>query len=167
MEQITVNGRVFAVQKLLGHGKGGYSYLAGDESGRYVVKQIHHEPCNYYQFGDKLAAERADYARLKAAGAPLPKLLDVDEANERLLKEYIDGPTAAALVERNALPPQGWRQVCELAQRLREQGLNIDWYPTNFIWQNDRFYYVDYECNPYDPQWSLETWGAQYWGKQP
>lgn len=57
-DQITVNGRVFSIRRLLGKGKGGYSYLAADEHGEYVVKQIHHEPCEYYQFGDKLAAER-------------------------------------------------------------------------------------------------------------
>ena len=51
-DQITVNGRVFSIRRLLGKGKGGYSYLAADEHGEYVVKQIHHEPCEYYQFGD-------------------------------------------------------------------------------------------------------------------
>ena len=30
-DQITVNGRVFSIRRLLGKGKGGYSYLAADE----------------------------------------------------------------------------------------------------------------------------------------
>ena len=46
-DQITVNGRVLSIRRLLGKGKGGYSYLAADERGEYVVKQIHHEPCEY------------------------------------------------------------------------------------------------------------------------
>ena len=91
-DQITVNGRVFSIRRLLGKGKGGYSYLAADEHGEYVVKQIHHEPCEYYQFGDKLAAEQYDYARLLAVGIPMPRLLDVDVENERILKEYIRVP---------------------------------------------------------------------------
>ncbi|MGN0984215.1 MAG: hypothetical protein ACI4OI_05165, partial [Gemmiger sp.] len=95
MQSMTVNGCDYAVQALLGRGKGGYSYLVSDGAGRYVLKQIHHEPCAYYQFGDKLAAERRDYARLTAAGVRLPRLLAVDEARERLLKEYIEGPTVA------------------------------------------------------------------------
>ena len=37
-DQITVNGRVFSIRRLLGKGKGGYSYLAADEHGEYVVK---------------------------------------------------------------------------------------------------------------------------------
>ena len=66
MEQMTVNGRAFDVIKLLGHGKGGYSYLVKDDMGEYVLKQIHHEPCDYYNFGDKMEAELRDYGRLKA-----------------------------------------------------------------------------------------------------
>ena len=55
METMRVNGRTFTVKKLLGKGKGGYSYLVTDENAEYVIKQIHHEPCEYYTFGDKLA----------------------------------------------------------------------------------------------------------------
>ena len=62
-ETMTVNGREYPLIKLLGKGKGGYSWLAQADGGRVVLKQIHHEPCDYYQFGDKLAAELADYRR--------------------------------------------------------------------------------------------------------
>ena len=75
---MTVNGRTYTVLRLLGHGKGGYSYLAEGPTGPVVVKQIHHEPCSYYTFGDKLGAELHDYDRLKAAGIPVPELLAVD-----------------------------------------------------------------------------------------
>ena len=44
---MSVNGREFTVLKLLGKGKGGYSYLVEDDAGQYVLKQIHHEPCSY------------------------------------------------------------------------------------------------------------------------
>ena len=81
-DQITVNGRVLSIRRLLGKGKGGYSYLAADERGEYVVKQIHHEPCEYYQFGDKLAAEQRDYERLLSAGIPMPRLMDVGQCND-------------------------------------------------------------------------------------
>lgn len=163
MESMTVNGRPYAVRRLLGHGKGGYSYLAADGAGEYVLKQIHHEPCDYYQFGDKLAAERHDYRRLCAAGVRLPRLLAVDEPNERLLKEYIDGPTVAELVQAGPLPPALLAEVQALSEALRRQGLNLDWYPTNFVVRDGLLYYVDYECNDYMEQWSFERWGVQYW----
>ncbi len=60
-KEMTVNGKSYTIIKLLGKGKGGYSYLAESGNNRYVLKQIHHEPCDYYQFGNKLEAEIRDY----------------------------------------------------------------------------------------------------------
>ena len=45
---MTVNDVEYSVLRLLGKGKGGYSYLVTDGSKQYVLKQIHHEPCEYY-----------------------------------------------------------------------------------------------------------------------
>ena len=75
---MTLNGKDYAVLRLLGKGKGGYSYLVCDGDKEYVMKQIHHEPCDYYTFGDKLEAELRDYRRLCDAGIPISKLLAVD-----------------------------------------------------------------------------------------
>ena len=71
MGMMTVNGVEYTVHKLLGKGKGGYSYLVTNGERQYVLKQIHHEPCDYYQFGDKLDPEIRDYARLQAIGTAL------------------------------------------------------------------------------------------------
>lgn len=49
---------------MLGKGKGGYSYLAEKDGKQYVLKQIHHEPCDYYTFGNKIESEKNDYAKL-------------------------------------------------------------------------------------------------------
>ena len=103
-ESLTVNGKPYQVLDLLGKGKGGYSYLVQDEQGnRFVLKQIHHEPCDYYQFGDKLRSELGDYQRLSAIGIPMPKLLEADIGEERILKEYIHGPTIAQLLTENRM----------------------------------------------------------------
>ena len=115
---LTVNETQYTLVRLLGKGKGGYSYLVTDGAQQYVLKQIHHEPCNYYAFGDKLQAELRDYETLRHLGIPLPELL---------------------------------------------AGLNIDYYPTNFVPYGGVLYYIDYECNPYAPQWDFEHWGMQYW----
>ena len=163
MEQITVNGIPYTVKKLLGKGKGGYSWLVTDCTGEYVLKQIHHEPCDYYQFGDKLQSELRDYARLRELGIPMPELYQVDEANERLLKEYIHGDTVAQLAERNALNPDYPEQIREMCRILYPAGLNIDYYPTNFVPRDGKLFYIDYECNPYMDQWNFENWGCQYW----
>ncbi|MBR2929216.1 MAG: serine/threonine protein kinase [Oscillospiraceae bacterium] len=162
-EYVQVNGRDYEIVKLLGHGKGGYSYLARRENMMVVLKQIHHEPCDYYTFGNKIEAERNDYRRLLAAGIRIPRMLEIDVENERIVKEFIDGDTAAQLVQAGTLTEEHLRQVREMAELAMAAGLNIDYYPTNFIMQDGLLYYIDYECNPYDEQWSFERWGAQYW----
>ena len=63
---MTVNDTEYTVLRLLGKGKGGYSYLVTDGEREYVLKQIHHEPCEYYTFGDKLQSELRDYETLRA-----------------------------------------------------------------------------------------------------
>lgn len=167
MEQITVNGKKYALVKLLGKGKGGYSYLALDGERRVVVKQIHHEPCEYYQFGDKLASELRDYQRLRNIGVPLPELLEADAETERLVKEYIEGPTAFDLVREDALPACCLEQVRAMCALLYPANLNIDYFPTNFVLRGDTLYYIDYECNDYMEQWDFEHWGIKYWSKTP
>lgn len=163
MEQLSVNGKPYTVVKLLGHGKGGYSYLVTDGEKEYVLKQIHHEPCDYYQFGDKLQSELRDYKQLKEVGIRMPELYEVDVPKERILKAYIAGETIAALVEKGAVEPAYFDQMRQMCGLLYAAGLNIDYYPTNFVVQEGLLYYIDYECNSYMDQWSFENWGIQYW----
>ena len=96
-DTMTVNGAEYTVLHLLGKGKGGYSYLVTDGTTQYVLKQIHHEPCEYYTFGDKLRSELRDYETLRKIGIPMPRLLAVDTTQERILKEYIAWQTVAEL----------------------------------------------------------------------
>ena len=83
---LTVNDTKYTVLRLLGKGKGGYSYLVTDGRAQYVLKQIHHEPCDYYTFGDKLQSELRDYKTLRTLGIPMPELLAADVQQERILK---------------------------------------------------------------------------------
>ena len=162
-----VNGRAFEVVRLLGKGKGGYSYLVQDENGQYVLKQIHHEPCSYYQFGDKLASELGDYQRLMQIGIRMPRMLDVDHAQERILKEYIPGDTVMQMVKEDRLDPDCIRQMEEMCRLLYPANTNIEYFPTNFVVCDGLMYYVDYECNNYMEQWDFELWGIKYWSKTP
>ena len=165
MEKITLNEKEYTVIRLLGKGKGGYSYLVTDGAGEYVLKQIHHEPCDYYQFGDKLASERRDYERLRAVGIPIPELLEVDEKQERILKEYICGDTVDKLVKEDRMEERYFRQMEDMCRVLYPAGLNIDYFPTNFVARDGRLWYIDFECNAYEQQWDFENWGSKYWWK--
>ena len=163
-ESLSVNGKSYQIIRLLGKGKGGYSYLAEDDAGfQYVLKQIHHEPCDYYQFGDKLQSELRDYQRLKDIGIPMPELLEADLKQERILKEYIQGPTIAQLVAENRMKQTYYEQIEAMCRLLYPANTNIDYYPTNFVVRGDKLYYIDFECNDYMRQWDYENWGRQYW----
>lgn len=164
---IQVNENVYQIIKLLGHGKGGYSYLVEQNGKQYVLKQIHHEPCDYYTFGNKIESEQHDYLRLKQTGIRIPAMLDIDLANERIIKEYVDGPTIYHLVKTDSMKEDYLTQVREMARQAYSAGLNIDYFPTNFIVQNDLLYYIDYECNHYMEEWNFENWGIKYWSKTP
>ena len=163
---LSVNGAQYSILKLLGKGKGGYSYLAEREGKRFTLKQIHHEPCDYYTLGDKLQSELRDYNTLHSLGIKLPELYEVDVANERILKEYIDGDTIAQIVDRDGRAPKdAFVQVREMCSLLYANGLNIDYYPTNYILSDGTLYYIDYECNRYSDEWNFENWGMNYWSK--
>ena len=166
-DTMTVNGKPFSVIRLLGKGKGGYSYLVTDGSQESVLKQIHHEPCAYYQFGNKIEAELRDYQRLRAIGIPMPAMLDVDLENERILKEYVEGDTIYDLVLRDQMRPEYVEQVQAMCRLLYPANTNIDYFPTNFVVRDSQLVYIDFECNDYMEQWNFENWGIQYWSKTP
>ena len=163
METMNVNNKLFSIIKLLGKGKGGYSHLATDGERKFVLKQIHHEPCEYYQFGNKIEAEIRDYERLKQLGIRIPQMYDVDILNERILKEYIEGETIATLALKSEIKEEYIGQVKEMCEVLYPAGLNIDYYPTNFVVQEGLVYYIDYECNTYMDEWNFENWGIKCW----
>ena len=165
MKEMCVNEKSYQVIKLLGHGKGGYSYLVTDGAKEYVLKQIHHEPCDYYQFGNKIESEMKDYKRLKEIGIPMPEMLEVDIEKERILKEYIKGDTIFDYVLRNEVKPTFVEQVKEMCVVLYAANTNIDYFPTNFVVQEDKLYYIDYECNDYMEEWNFENWGIKYWSQ--
>lgn len=167
MKALTVNEKEYKIVKLLGKGKGGYSYLAEKDGKQYVLKQIHHEPCAYYTFGNKIEAENHDYKRLVDAGIRIPEMLEIDIENERILKEYIDGDTIFDMVKNDVPIEPYMEQIREMADKAKNAGLNIDYFPTNFVVQNSLIYYIDYECNEYMDEWNFENWGVKYWSKTP
>lgn len=164
-EKISVNGTEFDVVRLLGKGKGGYSYLSERGGNLFVVKQIHHEPCAYYTFGNKIESERRDYGRLIGAGIPVPKMLGIDVQNERILKEYIEGKTIFELVKDDRMEGCYIDLVRKMAEKSRNAGMNIDYFPTNFVVRENELFYIDYECNDYMDEWNFENWGIKYWSK--
>ena len=162
-----VCGIEYTIIRLLGHGKGGYSYLTESNGKQAVLKQIHREPCDYYSFGNKIEAERRDYGRLRSAGIRIPEMIAIDTKTERIVKEYISGKTVFECIRDGISVEMYLDQVREMTALAKEAGLNIDYFPTNFVIQNGLLWYVDYECNAYTDEWSFENWGIRYWSRTP
>lgn len=162
---MNVNNNDYKIIKLLGKGKGGYSYLVENKGVYYVLKQIHHEPCPYYKFGDKIQSELNDYGRLNKIGIRMPLMIDVDIKEERILKEFIEGDTIFDIILNDRMKDCYIDDVKEMCRVLYASKTNIDYFPTNFVAKDDVLYYIDYECNDYMEEWNFENWGIKYWSK--
>ena len=94
-------------------------------------------------------------------------MLAIDIKKERIVKEYIPGDTIFQLVRNEQSVEPYLVQVREMAAQAKSSGLNIDYFPTNFVVNGGLLWYVDYECNPYEEKWSFERWGIHYWSQTP
>ncbi|WP_027636040.1 hypothetical protein [Clostridium butyricum] len=162
---MNVNNNDYKIIKLLGKGKGGYSYLVENKGVYYVLKQIHHEPCTYYKFGDKIQSELNDYDRLNKIGIRMPLMIDVDIKEERILKEFIEGDTIFDIILNDKMKECYIDDIKEMCRILYASKTNIDYFPTNFVVKEDVLYYIDYECNDYMEEWNFDNWGVKYWSK--
>ncbi len=156
------------VRKRLGRGKSGDSYLAECSGEPVVLKIMHDEPCRYYDFGDrnKVLLEVDAYRRLKSCGVRMPALIAADPNRDYLIKEYIDGPVATSMIAEGLITDTIVEQLFGMFQLVKKAHLNIDYFPGNFVYREPHLYYIDYECNPYQPEWDLLNWGIYYWANR-
>ncbi len=165
MEYIVVNNKEYKVIKLLGKGKGGYSYLVEYNNNFFTLKQIHYEPCSYFTFGNKLEKELIDYKKLQELNILVPKIIEVDYDKDIIIKDYIDGFTINELILRDINIDQYISELQSNLPILYKNHYNLDYYPTNFIVNNNLLYYIDFELNDYFDEWNFENWGSKYWKK--
>ena len=148
MDTWYVNDRPFQPERLLGKGKGGYSYLVSDGGTQYVLKQIHHEPCDYYTFGDKLQSELRDYAKLKNAEKELTRQIELGENELHYLKSVLEelnrAQTDGELEEiRQELHAGGYVRMDGAKKRMKQSKLqpmrfeSTDGYPI-YVGRNNR-----------------------------
>ena len=91
-----------------------------------------------------IEAELRDYARLQKAGIHIPRMHTVDIEAERIVKDYIEGSTVMELLNSGTSVEPYLPQVRDMADKAMAAGLNIDYYPTNFVLHDGLLWYVDY-----------------------
>ena len=93
----------------------------------------------------------------------MPALIEVDEKKERIVKEFIDGQDIQKDIREGKDVSKAMRILESWLPKLYGEGLNIDYYPTNFVLDGNALYYIDYECNEYHEEWDFEHWGRKTW----
>jgi len=156
-------GVQYRIKRLLGKGKSAYSYLIEHETNEFVLKQIHDEPCPYYNFDDKFEHELSSYEKLLDLDIRMPELRGQSKERDYLIKEFVDGTLASWNIAMNKLDDNIVEQLFEMSASARRHGYNLDYFPGNFIIKKNYLYYIDYEINSYSYEWSLEKWGLYYW----
>ena len=84
-----------------------------------------------------------------------------------MVKEYIEGRTVFELVRDGGDAGPYLEQVREMEMQAKKAGLNIDYFPTNFVIRDGLIWYIDYECNDYMEEWNFDNWGVRYWSRTP
>lgn len=163
-EKFRTDRGTLIVIRLLGRGKSGYSWLAVGPDGPVVLKTMHNEPCDYYQFsGNKTKREVDAYHVLLQHDIPMPRLLEWNAEKNFLVKEFIDGTTGDEAIANRQINHTLIAWLFAMSNMLRLAGINLDWFPANFVLNDNQIYYIDYEINYWAAEWSLEEWGLYYW----
>ena len=159
-----VNNANYLITKFLGRGKSAYSFLAKstNDDTSITLKLLHDEPFEHYQTDDKFQDEINAYNILHGK-LPLPELIAIDENREWLAKEYVEGENITQLIAERRISPKIWQQIFTIAKELEQQGINIDYFPANFLWNGSTLTYVDYEANIYNPEYDWLHWGIYFW----
>lgn len=152
------------VEKYLGRGKSGDSYLVNLNERNYVLKIMHDEKVGYYQWNkSKLTDEIKSYKTLSKLRVPIPKLHYADFEKNFLIKDYINGNIASKIIAEKRITELHIQKLFEISNHLKKHNINIDYFPNNFVFTNKEIFYIDYEHNLFDKKWSLENWGIYYW----
>lgn len=152
----------YKIIKCLGRGKSAYSYLVKKDHVYYVYKQMHQEHIDYYHFNNKLENELKAYEILKFFPLKIPKLISYNLDKQYLIKEYIEGQTLAEQISLGVFDMDAYITLFAHALVLEQNQINIDYFPTNFIYKDNEITYIDYEVNAYDTKWDFIHWGSLF-----
>ncbi len=162
---IFVNSNEFISLGMFSKGEESFIYLVTDitEQGRWIAKQMIRAEGEGTDYPDRLQRDIDSYNELTRLGIRMPQLYETDMNSRIMTREFIVGPSLAYYLQSNNMKEEYKDQVMAMSKILRENGLNIDYDPSNFIVRDGMVYYVDYESEPYTEERSFENYGLKLW----
>lgn len=161
--EIIVNSRVYPIVNELGVGKSGISYLCNNADKLVTIKKLEQFDSNYIPFEEALNVEINSYKKLIQIGIRIPKLIDYDAVNKCIVKEYISGDVLMNLIAKDKISTHIWREIFMFSKMACDLSYNLDYFPTNYIYNGKELYYIDFEVHNYSDEWNFENWGLYYW----
>jgi len=161
------NNNILKMVRQIGQGKSGKVYLYEGDGFYYAVKIYEYEVDNIVinpvPLEEILNFEVNSYNILKTLEISIPLLIAYDSSNQILIKEFIEGPNLIDIIALNKVHSNMFQEIFKISNCVSSAGYNIDYFPANFIFYDDKMWYVDYEVNHFDEEWSFENWGIYYW----
>ena len=116
--------------------------------------------------GNKLEAEIKGLQEIERNRIKMPAVAEADgNSCTRTVIQKLN--ETEALFDQKKMKTDYIEQLHRMCALLYAANTNIDYFPTNFVVNNEEIYYVDFECNDYMEEWNFENWGVKYWSKTP
>ncbi len=164
---ICINGVTLKRIKQIGQGKSGKVYLYEGEGISYAVKHYQYETFDpmivSIPLEEVLDFELKCYRLLSDLGISVAPLIGFDTEKQILVKTFIKGENMMDQIAENKVTPPMFECIFNLSSAIKSAGYNLDYFPANFIFDGSKIWYVDYEINPFEQEWSFEDWGIYYW----
>lgn len=161
----------YRLSREIGRGKSAISYLYHQEAealtdalpAQIVLKRYCSTPEQTIPYAQALEFELCSYDRLEQSKIGHPRLLAFCADAYCLVKEFIAGELIIDLLVEQGLDDRHFRPILAMAKQLQQAGWHIDYYPANFVLNEQGLFYIDYEAHPYDAEWDFANWGIFYW----
>lgn len=119
-----------------------YTFLVSDDDKEYLVY-------NFDQNIDGFKDFKFANKRLKASNVTIPAVYVIDKKNHRFLVEYIKGDTVFDTLTKQDLDEKIIELCFNQNYRARINRMRLDFDPHNFIYQNDKLYYLPFTFTEY------------------
>ncbi len=154
-KELRINNNKYFFLKSLEEDFGGKGFVFSNENGEKIVyKELSKEDYNH---------ELYSYERLSSLDIAIPKLIEHNDKDLYIIKEYIEGLSPLKLIAEEKLEKEQILSLFKLAELLNSDNLDINYFPSNFVYKNDSLVYVYYHVKSYNETVNFRDNGIYYW----